>query len=82
MHITDDNIEKTGNPLLNSNTFGKNFKEEFKEVDLRGVFIKNYGVEMEMPAYSVHQAKLVPHHKDLIVSLAWHILPNDKSQVI
>lgn len=62
--------------------FGFNSKNQFEEVDLREVYIKNYGVKMEMPAFYIHQAKLVPHFKNYIIILAWHIVPKGFSQTI
>ena len=43
--------------------------------DLRPVFIKNYGVQMEIPAFYYNNAKYVPHFKDYMVTMSQHIIP-------
>ena len=44
--------------------------ESTKETDLRKIYIQNYGVKMEFPAYYIQDAKFVPHEPDLIVQMA------------
>ena len=52
------------------------YKEEtHTENDLRKIYIENYGVKMEFPAYYIQDAKFVPHEPDLIVQMAQHIIP-------
>lgn len=43
--------------------------------DLRPEFIKNYGVSMEIPAFYYYDAKYVPHVKDFVVTMSFHIIP-------
>jgi len=50
-----------------------------RSADLRKVFIENYGVQIDLPAYYYLDAKFVPHHPNMIVVLAWHIIPNSAS---
>jgi hypothetical protein len=45
--------------------------------DLRPIFIKNYGVSMEIPAFYYNDAKYVPHFKDFIVTMSFHIIPKE-----
>ena len=46
-----------------------------KQKDLRSIFIKNYGVQMEIPAYYFYDARFVPHFKDYVVTMAFHVIP-------
>ena len=75
-----ENDEDTN--ALGMSEFGINTKENFQEVDLRSVYIKNYGVEMELPAFYISSAKIVPHRPDHIVVLAWHVIPKSFYQSI
>jgi hypothetical protein len=54
-----------------------NLKEQQKQSqqDLREIFIENYGVTMEIPAYYYYDAKFVPHSQDQLVTMAFHIIP-------
>ena len=42
------------------------------------MFIQNYGVTMEIPAYYYYDGKYVPTKKDFVVTMAFHIIPNKK----
>lgn len=64
------------------NDFVTNTKNIQDNKDLRDVFIQNYGVKMDLPAYYFDNAKLVPHQKDFVVTLAYHIVPLDFTQTI
>ena len=50
-------------------------KVDKSQEDLRHIFIDNYGVQMEIPAYYYYDAKFVPHFKDQLVTMAFHIIP-------
>ena len=50
--------------------------------DLRPVFIKNYGVSMEIPAFYYNDAKYVPHFKDYVVTMSQHIIPKKQKPQI
>ena len=50
--------------------------------DLRPVFIKNYGVSMEIPAFYYNDAKFVPHFKDYCVTMSQHIIPKKQKPQI
>ena len=56
-----------------------NAEKEMKKkmVDLRETFIQNYGVEMEMPAYYIHDAKFVPNSINVILALVWSVIPDE-----
>ena len=51
-------------------------------VDQRPVFIKNYGVSMEIPAFYYTDAKYVPHVKDFVVTMSYHIVPQNNPNSI
>jgi hypothetical protein len=63
---------------------GFEIKQKNKEVnkDLRSVYLKNYGVKMEFPAYYIYDARFVPHMDDYVVTLAWHIIPKNNKQMV
>ena len=50
--------------------------------DLRPVFIKNYGVSLEIPAFYYNDAKYVPHFKDYVVTMSQHIIPKTQKPQI
>lgn len=50
------------------------FREKQHE-DLRGIYIENYGVDLEFPAYYYQDAKFVPKNHDLVVTMGFHIIP-------
>jgi len=37
---------------------------------------------MEFPAYYLSDARFVPHIDDYVVTLAWHIIPKNKKQIV
>ena len=39
------------------------------------MFIKNYGVTIEIPAYYYHDARFVPSNIKYVVLMAFHIIP-------
>jgi hypothetical protein len=41
--------------------FNRKQEQQKTQQDLREVFIENYGVTMELPAYYYFDAKFVPH---------------------
>ena len=57
-------------------------EETHTENDLRKIYIENYGVKMEFPAYYIQDAKFVPHKPDLIVQMAQHIIPKGYTHTI
>ena len=72
------NESQTGEEMQNMNMsqFSSVQKSQETSQDLRSVFIENYGVSMEMPVYYHLDAKFVPHFKDYVVSMGFHIIPN------
>jgi hypothetical protein len=46
-----------------------------EEKNLRRVFIQNYGVQMEIPAYYIYDARYVPNNIEYVVTMAFHIYP-------
>jgi len=58
--------------------FQSNQKQKIESQDLRTVFIENYGVSMEMPVYYHSDAKFVPHVKDYLVTMGFHIIPKQQ----
>lgn len=56
-------------------------KNKEASLDLRSVFIENYGVSMDMPVYYHHDAKFVPHFKDYVVSMGFHIIPKRQKEM-
>jgi len=50
-----------------------------KQKDLRSIFIKNYGVQMEIPAFHFYDAKFVPHFKAYVVTMAFHVIPKKQA---
>ena len=78
--VTDD--DKSQSEMMGMSTFSTNAKATNDEKDLRDVYIKNYGVKMEIGSFYVYGAKIVPHCMDHVVQLGWHIIPKDFSQSV
>ena len=56
------------------NSFNK-IKDHHLSSDLRKTYLRNFGVQMDLPAYYIKGAKLVPHEINLVVTLAFHVFP-------
>ena len=57
-------------------------EDEGSDMDQRATLIENYGVTMEFPAFYYYNAKFVPHEKDHLVTMEFHIIPqNEKTTV-
>ena len=55
---------------------GSRNKTKIRDSDIqRQVFTDKYGVEIEFPAYYFQDAKFVPHYDNLIIVMAYHIIP-------
>ena len=50
-----------GESKLNMSEFSTVKKDQEEVIDLRKVYVKDYGVHMEMPGYYIDCAKIVPH---------------------
>ena len=82
--LYDDNSYNMGSMSMTTTVFDSLLRGNAggKAPDLRKVFIENYGVQMELPAYYYLDAKFVPHQQNMIVVLAWHIIPSSASAKI
>ena len=71
----------TGNDSMTNSALGQsqsqyaNSKAKTVDQDLRSVFIDNYGVSMDLPAYYLHDSKFVPHYRGYVVTTGYHIIP-------
>jgi hypothetical protein len=75
---TDDfhrELNQSQNKSNSNNNVPSQLTKAEKQKDLRSIFIKNYGVQMEIPAYHFYDARFVPHFKDYVVTMAFHIIP-------
>ena len=79
---TDTDLNQSrrqGMSMFASQAAVKNVQEH---EDLRGVFIDNYGVTLEFPAYYYLDSKFVPSEENLVVTMGFHIIPtNSTAQV-
>ena len=69
--------ENVGMSMINPLT-----KDTYEPEDLRKKYLQNFGVSMEIPAYYIYDARFVPHVKDYIVTLTWHILPKSFTSTV
>ena len=69
----NDSMSNSG--LGQSQSQYSNSKAKSVDQDLRSVFIDNYGVSMELPAYYLHDSKFVPHYRGYVVTTGYHIIP-------
>ena len=67
--------ESSGVSYMGMSEFSTISKQKEEKQDLRSVFIENYGVSIEMPIFYHLDAKFVPHFKDHIVTMGFHIIP-------
>ena len=57
-------------------------KKTNERPDLRKVFMDQYGVTIEFPAYYHKTAKFVPPKCQYIVTAAFHIVPTRSNQMV
>lgn len=55
--------------------FDQGKRQAYYTDNQRQIFVDKYSVEIEFPAYYYYDSRFVPHAKDLIVVLAFHIIP-------
>ena len=60
---------------LGMSEFNPGQKSKEKYVDLREVYIENYGVQMEVPSLGYRDGKMVPGQDDFVVTTDFHIIP-------
>ena len=75
----DDELMASNASLDKSNLgmseFNPGQKSKEKYVDLREVYIENYGVQMEVPSLGYRDGKMVPGQEDYVVTTDFHIIP-------
>ena len=50
---------------------------------MKDIFVKQYGVEMDVPGYYFSDSKFVPNSTEgFVVSLQWHIIPDGQNKVV
>jgi len=56
---------------------------KMKDTDLqRQIFVEKYSIEIEFPAYYYVDSKFVPHHDNLILVMAYHIIPKEHDHTV
>ena len=67
-----------GNIDQNDSEFHKIKDEDLK----RQIFVEKYSIEIEFPAYYYVDSKFIPNHDDLILVMAYHIIPGDHAHTV